>query len=102
MAFFILFIKVFPPGFPVFEELTQKLESIFKKLRGEGKISESNIADSLREVRRVLLDADVNYKVAKQFAARVKERAVGAEVMRSLSPTQQVVKIVTHDRLSCM
>ena len=82
----------------MFESLSQKLEAVFKKLRGEGKISEQNIADSLREVRRVLLDADVNYKVAKQFIEDVQKRAVGTEVLNSITPGQLIVKII-HDEM---
>ncbi|MCI0707780.1 MAG: signal recognition particle protein [Ignavibacteriae bacterium] len=82
----------------MFESLSQKLEAVFKKLRGEGKISEQNIAESLREVRRVLLDADVNYKVAKQFIEDVQKRAVGTEVLNSITPGQLIVKII-HDEM---
>jgi len=82
----------------MFEDLSQKLELVFKKLRGQGKITESNIADSMREVRRALLDADVNYKVAKQFIEDVQKRAVGQEVLTSITPGQLIVKII-HDEL---
>ncbi len=82
----------------MFDTLTEKLESVFKKLRGFGKITESNIADSLREVRRALLDADVNYKVVKQFVEDVQKRAVGKEVIESLNPGQLIIKII-HDEL---
>ncbi len=82
----------------MFEELSQKLEGVFKKLRGQGKISEENVAETLREVRRVLLDADVNYKVAKQFVDDVQQKAIGAEVLTSITPGQLVVKII-HDEL---
>ncbi len=82
----------------MFEDLTQKLEIVFKKLRGEGKISETNIGESLREVRRVLLDADVNYKVVKDFIQEVQQKAVGQEVLRSLTPGQLIIKII-HDEL---
>jgi signal recognition particle subunit SRP54 len=82
----------------VFEDLSQKLELVFKKLRGQGKITESNIAESMREVRRVLLDADVNYKVVKTFIEDVQKRALGQEVLRSITPGQLVVKIM-HDEL---
>jgi signal recognition particle subunit SRP54 len=78
----------------MFEDLSQKLESVLKKLRGQGKISEANVAETLREVRRVLLDADVNYKVAKQFIDDVLKRAVGQEVLRSITPGQLIVKII--------
>jgi len=80
------------------EDLTLKLESAFKKLRGYGKLTEANIAESLKEIRRALLEADVNYKVTKDFVAAVQEKAVGEEVMRSVTPGQLVVKIV-HDEL---
>ncbi len=82
----------------MFEDLSQKLDLVFKKLRGQGKITEANIAESLREVRRVLLDADVNYKVVKQFIDDVQKRAVGQEVLQSITPGQLVVKII-HDEL---
>jgi len=82
----------------MFESLSQKLEIVFKKLRGEGKISPQNVEESLREVRRALLDADVNYKVAKQFIDDVQKRAVGQEVLNSITPGQLIVKII-HDEL---
>jgi signal recognition particle subunit SRP54 len=78
----------------MFESLSQKLESVFKKLRGEGKISEANVAENLREVRRVLLDADVNYKVAKQFIEDVQKRALGQDVLNSITPGQLIIKII--------
>lgn len=82
----------------MFGNLTDKLESVFKKLRGFGKLSEKNISESMREVRQALLEADVNYKVAKDFVANVQAKAVGQEVLDSIDPGQQVVKIV-HDEL---
>lgn len=82
----------------MFEELSQKLELVFKKLRGQGKITEANVAESLREIRRVLLDADVNYKVVKQFIDDVHKRSIGTEVLQSVLPAQQIVKIV-YDEL---
>ncbi len=82
----------------MFEELSQKLELVFKKLRGQGKITEANIAESLREVRRVLLDADVNYKVVKKFIDDVQRRAVGKEVLQSITPGQLIIKII-HDEV---
>jgi len=81
----------------MFDDLTQKLETVLKKLRGQGKITEANIAESLREVRRVLLDADVNYKVAKQFIEDVGRRAVGQEVLTSITPGQLVIKIIRDE-----
>lgn len=82
-----------------FEALAQKLDAIFKRLRGKGKLSESDVKEAMREIKLALLEADVNYKVVKQFIAKVTERAVGHEVMESLTPGQQVVKIV-YDELT--
>src|SRR6267378_5637407 len=82
----------------MFDSLSGKLQNVFKNLRGLGKISDSNIADSLREVRMALLDADVNFKVARDFIERVKEKAVGQQVIQSIQPGQQVIKII-HDEL---
>lgn len=82
----------------MFEELSGKLESAFRKLRGKGKLSEKDVQAGLREIRLALLEADVHYQVVKDFLAAVKERAVGEEVLGSLSPGQQVVKVV-HDEL---
>src|SRR5579871_3451519 len=80
------------------ELLTEKLQSVFKTLRGYGKLSESNVADAVREVRLALLAADVNYNVAKEFCDEVKTKAMGAEVPASIRPGEQFVKIV-HDEL---
>lgn len=82
----------------MFESLSDKLDLVFKKLRGHGVMTEENIKDALREVRLVLLEADVNFKVVKGFVDRVRERAVGSQVLQSLAPGQQVIKIV-HDEL---
>ena len=82
----------------MFESLTQKLETAFKKLRGQGKITPRNVEESLREVRRALLDADVNYKVVKQFIEDVQKRAVGQEVLTSFTPGQLIIKII-HDEM---
>lgn len=82
----------------MFEALSDKLESVFKKLRGQGVMTEDNIKEALREVRLALLEADVNFKVVKEFVEAVRVKAVGTEVLQSLSPGQQVVKIV-HDEL---
>ncbi len=76
------------------DELTEKLERALKKITGQGKITESNISDTLREIRRVLLDADVNYKVAKQFIDNVKEKSLGKEVLTSVTPGQLITKIL--------
>jgi signal recognition particle subunit SRP54 len=82
----------------MFENLTDRLEGVFKKLRGHGKLTEDNIRDAMREVRVALLEADVNFKVAKDFVAIVTEKAIGREVSKSLSPGQQIIKIV-HEEL---
>ena len=82
----------------MFDSLSGKLQNVFKNLRGLGKISDSNVADSLREVRLALLDADVNFKVARAFVDRVKEKAIGQQVIQSIQPGQQVIKII-HDEL---
>jgi len=86
----------------VFEGLADKLQQTFKKLRGRGKLSESDVNDALREVRMALLEADVNFKVVKDFVAKVRERAVGHEVLDSLTPAQQVIKIVNDELTALM
>jgi signal recognition particle subunit SRP54 len=85
----------------MFPELSDKLQEIFKELRGHGTISESNIDAALRQVRLALLEADVDFQVAKKFIARVKEKALGETVLRSITPGQQMVKIF-HDELSAL
>jgi signal recognition particle subunit SRP54 len=82
----------------MFDSLSSKLQNAFRNLRGLGKISESNVGDALREVRMALLDADVNFKVARDFIERVKTKSIGQEVVQSIQPGQQVVKII-HDEL---
>src|SRR5438270_6857412 len=82
----------------MFDSLSERLDAVFRRLTGRGKLSEADVETGLREVRLALLEADVNYKVARDFIARIRERAVGAEVMESLTPGQQLVKIV-HDEL---
>ena len=82
----------------MFDTLTQKLDSVLKRLRGQGRISEANIAEMLREVRKVLLDADVNYKVVKQFIDNVQQKSLGKEVVTSIAPGQLIVKII-YDEL---
>lgn len=82
----------------MFENLTDRLEGVFKNLRGHGKLTEENIQEAMQEVRRALLEADVNFKVVKEFIGAITEKAVGREVLSSLSPGQQVVKVV-HDEL---
>ena len=85
----------------MFSQLSDKLHDVFKDLRGHGKISESNIDRALRQVRLALLEADVDFQVAKDFIARVREKALGEEVLRSITPGQQIVKIF-HDELSIL
>jgi signal recognition particle subunit SRP54 len=80
------------------EDLSLKLESVFQKLRGYGKLTENNVADSMKEIRRALLEADVNYKVVKDFVSSIHEKAIGQDVLRSVTPGQMIVKIV-HSEL---
>ena len=82
----------------MFDTLSGKLQNAFKNLRGLGKISEDNVGDSLREVRLALLEADVNFKVARDFIERVKAKSIGQEVIQSIQPGQQIIKII-HDEL---
>lgn len=85
-----------------FSSLSDRLAGVFKKLKGKGKLSEADIKAAMREVRMALLEADVNYKVAKDFCASVSERAMGSEVMESLTPAQQVIKIVNEELTALM
>ncbi|PID29206.1 MAG: signal recognition particle protein [Candidatus Cloacimonadota bacterium] len=82
----------------MFEDLSTRLEGVFKRIKGQHRITESNVKDSLREVRVALLEADVNFKVVKSFIKKVKEKALGSEVLQKVSPGQQIVKII-HDEL---
>jgi signal recognition particle subunit SRP54 len=85
-----------------FEGLSERLENSFKKLRAKGKLTESDVKEAMREVRLALLEADVNYKVAKEFTKKVTERAIGADVMESLTPGQMVIKIVNEELTELM
>src|SRR5690625_2285858 len=85
-----------------FEGLADRLQNTIKKITGKGKVSEQDVKEMTREVRLALLEADVNFKVVKDFINRVKERAVGQEVMESLTPGQQVVKIVQDELTNLM
>ena len=85
-----------------FEGLAEKLSNSFKKLRSKGKLTEADVKEAMREVRLALLEADVNYKVAKEFTKKVTDRAVGSEVMESLTPAQMVIKIVNEELTSLM
>ena len=84
----------------MFSRLSDKLQEVFKDLRGHGRISEQNVADALREVRLALLEADVHFRVAKDFIARVKDKALGEDVLRSVTPGQQIVKIFQDELTS--
>ena len=86
----------------MFESLSEKLDAVFKKLKGHGKLTEQNIQEALKEVRIALLEADVNFKVVKDFVQAVQERAVGQEVMASLTPAQQLIKVVREELTSLM
>lgn len=85
-----------------FEGLADKLSAAFKKLRSKGKLTEQDVKAGMREVRLALLEADVNFKVAKEFTAKITERAIGAEVMESLTPAQQIIKIVNEEMTALM
>src|SRR3989441_4661424 len=82
----------------MFDSLSDKLQNAFRNLRGLGKISEENVGEALREVRLALLEADVNFKVARDFIERVKAKSIGQEVVQSIQPGQQVIKII-HDEM---
>src|SRR5881628_595059 len=85
----------------MFSLLADKLQDVFKDLRGHGKITETNITDAMRAVRMALLEADVDFNVAKGFIARVRDKAMGEQVLRSVAPGQQIVKIF-HDELTAL
>ena len=85
-----------------FEGLTEKLSAAFKKLRGKGRLSESDVKQAMREIRLALLEADVNFKVVKEFIANVTERAVGSDVLESLTPAQMIIKIVNEELTALM
>ena len=80
-----------------FEGLTEKISSAFKKLRGQTRLTEADVKDAMREIRLALLEADVNFKVTKDFIKTVTEKATDAEILESLSPAQQVIKIVNEE-----
>ena len=85
-----------------FESLSDKLNNIFKKLRGKGRLSQADIKDAMRQVRMVLLEADVSYKVVKDFVKNVSEKAAGQEILESLNPAQMVIKIVNEEMTALM
>lgn len=86
----------------MFENLSDRLEKSFKLLKGQGRISEINIAETLKDVRRALLDADVNYKIAKSFTDTVKKKALGQDVLNAVKPGQMMVKIVRDELAELM
>ena len=85
-----------------FESLSEKLNETFKRLRGKGRLTEADVKEGMREVRLALLEADVSYKVVKDFVAKVTERAIGSDVLDSLTPAQQVIKIVNEELIALM
>ena len=85
-----------------FEGLTEKLSNAFKKLRGKGRLSEQDVKDAMKEIRMALLEADVSYKVVKEFTKTVTERAIGSDVLESLTPAQMIVKIVNEELTALM
>ena len=86
----------------MFENLTERLSRTVQRLRGTGRLTEDGVRETLREIRIALLEADVNFKVVKDFVAKVKERAIGQEVLKSLSPGQQVIKVVNDELTELM
>ena len=86
----------------MFESLSDKLESAFKQIKGQGRINELNIANTVKDIRRALVDADVNYKIAKEFTDKVKDKATGEKVLNSISPGQLMVKIVQDELTELM
>src|SRR6201999_1589169 len=87
---------------PMFDNLSDKLQRVFKNLRGEGRLTAENMETALREVRVALLEADVNFKVVKQLIESVKTRAMGQEVLNSLSPSQQVIGIINEELIKVL
>ena len=85
-----------------FESLADKLQNVFKNLRGKGRLSEADVKAALKEVKMALLEADVSFKVVKQFISSVQERAIGQDVLESLTPGQMVIKIVNEELVKLM
>ena len=85
-----------------FDNLMDKLQDAFKKLKNKGKVTEADVKSAMREIRMALLEADVNYKVVKDFTATVSERAIGAEILESLTPAQHIIKIVREELVKLM
>lgn len=86
----------------MFEEISQKFEILFRKIRGQARITESNVSETMREIKRVLLEADVNYKVVKEFTEKVQQKALGQEVLRSITPGQMLIKIIYDEMVNLM
>src|SRR6478672_13788968 len=86
----------------MFNSLSEKLESAFKNIKGEGRITDLNIANTIKDIRRALVDADVNYKIAKEFTDKIKEKALGEKVLNAVSPGQLMVKIVQDELTELM
>ncbi|MFZ9718662.1 MAG: signal recognition particle receptor subunit alpha, partial [Chitinophagaceae bacterium] len=86
----------------MFQSLSERLESAFKNIKGEGRITELNVASTIKEIRRALVDADVNYKIAKEFTDKVREKAMGEKVLTAISPGQLMVKIVQDELTALM
>ena len=86
----------------MFENLTDRLQETFKKIRGHGKLTESNIGEAMREIRTALLEADVNYEIVKDFIAEVKEECLGETVIKSVTPGQQLAKVVNDKLVALM
>ena len=86
----------------MFDNLSERLDSAFKQLKGEGRITDINIASTIKEIRRALVDADVNYKIAKEFTDKVKDKAMGEKVLTAVSPGQLMVKIVKDELAELM
>src|ERR1051325_3431451 len=86
----------------MFNSLSEKLESAFKNIKGQARISELNIANTVKEIRRALVDADVNYKIAKEFTDKIKEKALGEKVINAVSPGQLMVKVVKDELVELM
>ena len=86
----------------MFQSLSEKFESAFKNIKGQGRITDLNIANTVKDIRRALVDADVNYKIAKEFTDKVKETALGTKVLLAVNPDQQMVKIVQDELTDLM
>src|SRR6478672_8504594 len=86
----------------MFDNLTERLEGAFKNIKGEARITDLNIANTVKDIRRALIDADVNYKIAKEFTDRVRDRALGSKVLNAISPGQLMVKIVQDELTELM